>query len=247
MKSIIFAAGIGSRLGELTGNKPKALVEISGITLLEAAIRKLKKYGIDEIIINVHHFADMIEEFLWKNRNFDIRIELSDEREQLLETGGGLMKASWFFDDNKPFLTYNVDVLTSLDITSLIVFHKESDSLVSLACKKRNTERYFLTDKSNRLCGWENIKTGDRIDAIHSEGAVERVGYSCVTVMNPEIFDLIGEKGVFSLTPIFLRLTEKHPVMVYKHDQDYWTDIANQKRFDEANEYFRKRDVHSIL
>ena len=247
MKAIIFAAGIGSRLGEITENKPKALVEIGGITLLEAAIRKLKKHGIDEIIVNVHHFADMMEEFLQKNRNFDIRIEISDEREQLLETGGGLMKASWFFNDNEPFLTYNVDVLTTLDISSLIEFHKESDSLVSLACKKRNTERYFLTDQRNRLCGWENIKTGDRIDAIHREGAVERVGYSCVTVMNPEIFDLIGEKGVFSLTPIFLRLTEKHPVMVYKHDQDYWTDIANQKRLDEANAYFNKHELSSLF
>ena len=247
MKAIIFAAGVGSRLGEFTKNRPKALVEISGITLLEAAIRKLKIHGVEEIIINVHHFADMIEEYLVKKRNFNIRIELSDEREQLLETGGGLMKASWFFDDNEPFITYNVDILTSLDISSLVRYHKTTNALVTLACKERNTQRYFLIDKSNRLCGWENIKTGDRIDAIHVEGAVERVGYSCITVMNPEIFDRVGEKGVFSLTPLFLRLAKEYPVIAYKHNKDYWTDIANPQRLNDAAGYFSKRDIQSLF
>jgi len=247
MKAIIFAAGTGSRLGEITYNLPKALVEIGGITLLEQAIQKLKKHGIDEIIINVHHFADLIEEFLEKKKNFNIRIELSDEREKLLETGGGLMKASWFFNANEPFLTYNVDVLTSLDISSMITFHRTSDAMVSLAGKKRKTQRYFLTDQHNRLCGWENLKTGERIDSFRVEGEVERVGYSCVTVMNPEIFDLITEEGIFSLTPVFLRLAKENTIMVHRHDTDYWTDIGSPERLIDATDYFNKRDIGSIF
>lgn len=243
MKAIIFAAGLGSRLGPVTANRPKALVEIGGKTLLEIAIRKLIRNGFDEIIINVHHFGEMIQEFLKKNRNFDVRIEISDERDQLLETGGGLMKASWFFDDKKPFITHNVDVLSALDLTALYQQHQSSGALVTLACKKRSTQRYFLTDQQNRLVGWENIQTGERIDSLPVEGEIERVGYSCVSVIDPALFNLVTETGVFSLTSLFLRLAKEHPVTVYRHDPDLWMDIGKPAQLDSAINYFNERDI----
>ena len=228
MKAIIFAAGTGSRLGKVTDDQPKALVEIGGETLLEVAIRKLIKYGFDEIIINVHHFADRIEEFLEKNGNFNTRIELSDEREELLETGGGLMKASWFFDDHQPFLTYNVDILTNLDLLSLLRYHQKTGALVSLACKERNTKRYLLTDQNNRLVGWENTETGERIDSVPVREKVNRVGYSGISVVNPELFNQITEKGIFSLIPVFLSLSKNHPVMIYRHEASEGSDKVLQ-------------------
>jgi len=247
VKAIIFAAGIGSRLGKITEVRPKALVEIGGKALLEIAIRKLIKHGFDEIIVNVHHFADKIEEFLSRNRNFDIRIELSDEREQLLETGGGLMKASWFFDDHKPFLTYNVDVLTNLDILSLLQYHQETGTLVSLVCKERNTKRYFLSDKNNRLVGWENTETGERIDSLPVSGRVNRVGYSGISVVDPELFDLVTEKGAFSLTSLYLRLAAENPILIYRHDADLWMDIGKPEHLKAARDYFQTRDIAALL
>lgn len=247
MKAIIFAAGKGSRLGRITQDQPKALVKIGGKTLLEMAIRKLVKYGFDEIIINIHHFADRIEEFLEENNNFGARIELSDERQQLLETGGGLMKAAWFFDDHQPFLTYNVDVLTTLDLSTLLRVHRSTGALVTLACQERTTLRYFLADDQNHLAGWENTETGERIGVLNSRGAVKRVGYSCISVVNPEFFNHITEKGFFSLTPVFLRLTKNHPVMIYRHNKDYWTDIGNPDRLEKAEKHFSAMDIQSIL
>ncbi len=240
MKAIIFAAGRGSRLGSITETKPKALVEIGGITVLEHAIRKLKNHGINEIIINVHHFADQIEEFLRSRGNFNLHLEISNEREELLETGGGLMKASGFFDDKKPFLAYNVDILTDLDISAMVKYHMASDILVTLAGKKRKTKRYFITDQNNRLCGWKNLNTGERIDSFGIKGKTESVGYSGISVMDPRIFDLITEKGVFTLTPLFLRLAKEHRLMVYRHDKDFWTDIGSPDRLKRAMEYFGK-------
>jgi NDP-sugar pyrophosphorylase family protein len=247
VKAIIFAAGIGSRLGKITEDQPKALVEIGGKALLEIAIRKLIKYGFDEIIINVHHFADRIEEFLEEKRNFNIRIELSDEREQLLETGGGLMKASWFFDDHQPFLTYNVDVLTNLDILSLLRYHQGTGALVSLACKERNTQRYFLTDKNNRLVGWENTETGERIDSLPAGDTVNRVGYSGISVVDPELYNLVTEKGAFSLTSLYLRLAAENPIIIYRHDADLWIDIGKPEQLNTARDYFQTRDIAALL
>lgn len=247
MKAIIFAAGKGSRLGKITEDQPKALVDIGGKTLLEMAIRKLIKHGVDEIIVNVHHFADRIEEFLERKRNFGVRIELSDERQQLLETGGGLMKASWFFDDHQPFLTYNVDVLTTLNLSILLQVHRSTGALVTLACQERKTLRYFLADEKDRLTGWENTKTGKRIDVLQNRGEVTRMGYSCISVINPGFFDHVTETGFFSLTPVFLRLAKNHPVMIYRHNKDYWTDIGNPERLKNAAKHFSSTDIQSIL
>jgi len=146
MKAMIFAAGKGTRLQPLTNDIPKALVKVNNITLLEIIINKLKHFGFNDIIINVHHFAEQIKDFLNKNNNFGIKITISDESSLLLETGGGLKKAAWFFDDNKPFLIHNVDILSDINLSELYDFHIQSQSLATLAVMHRITSRYFLFD-----------------------------------------------------------------------------------------------------
>ncbi len=161
MKALIFAAGLGTRLRPLTNDRPKSLVEVNGVTLLEIAIRRLIGAGCREIIVNVHHFAEQIIDFIEKNGQFGIQIAVSDEREQLLDTGGGLKKAAWFFDDGQPFLVCNADVLTDMDLAHFYQKHLESHAIATLAVRRRTTSRYFLFDEKMHLCGWQNAKTGE--------------------------------------------------------------------------------------
>jgi len=163
MKAMIFAAGKGTRLKPLTDNIPKALVKVNNIPLLEHVILKLKKSGVTEIILNVHYLANQIIDFLKEKNNFDIRIEISDETDLLLDTGGGLKKASWFFDDNKPFIVHNVDIISEINIEELFNYHIANNALATLAMSKRNSSRYFLMNTENQLCGWENIQTKVKI------------------------------------------------------------------------------------
>ncbi len=161
MKALIFAAGLGTRLRPLTNDHPKALVEVHGITLLEVAIRRLVAAGCEELIVNVHHYAEQVIDFIEKNGQFGIRIAISDERERLLDTGGGLKKAAWFFDDGQPFLACNADVLTDMDLAHFYQKHLETGVLATLAVRRRTTSRYFLFDEKMRLAGWQNAKTGE--------------------------------------------------------------------------------------
>src|SRR6056297_57245 len=151
MKAMIFAAGIGSRLQPLTWEKPKALVEVGGKTMLEHTILHLKHYGIRSIVINVHHLAGQIRQFVEQNEGFGLDIALSDETEQLLDTGGGLKKASWFFKDEEPFIVHNVDVLSNLDLNQLYQYHLRQHALATLAVRQRESSRYLLFDSGNRL------------------------------------------------------------------------------------------------
>src|SRR5690606_32019928 len=154
MKAMIFAAGMGTRLKPLTDTIPKALVPVGGKPLLQHIIEKLKRFGFNEIIINIHHFGQQIIDFVQENNSFDIRIEFSDEREQLLDTGGGIKKAAWFFDDNKPFLVHNVDILSNIDLQELYHFHLKNNTIATLLCSIRQTSRYLLFDTDNHLRGW---------------------------------------------------------------------------------------------
>ncbi|MDD3541727.1 MAG: sugar phosphate nucleotidyltransferase, partial [Petrimonas sp.] len=161
MKAMIFAAGLGTRLKPLTDTMPKALVPVAGKPLLWHTIQKLKAAGFDEIIINVHHFAGQIRQYIQDNNRFGIRIEFSDETQALLDTGGGIKKASWFFDDEKPFLIHNVDILSDIDLQNLYHFHTNSNSVATLVVSERKTSRYLLFDKNNHLAGWINEKSGE--------------------------------------------------------------------------------------
>src|SRR5688572_32463077 len=161
MKAMIFAAGLGSRFKPWTDHHPKALAIVNGKSLLQRNIEYLQQYGITDVVINVHHFADQIIEAITKNKGWGSQITFSDERDKLLETGGGLIKAQEFFAPDQPFITMNVDILTDLNLDKLVQFHRQHKPLISFAVTDRKTSRYFLFDKEDRLCGWKNIKTGE--------------------------------------------------------------------------------------
>lgn len=220
---MIMAAGLGTRLLPLTENKPKALVEFMGKTLLQITIEKLKKYGFTEIIINVHHFPEMIKDYLTDNDNFGVTLSFSDESDELLETGGGLKKAAWFFDSG-PFLVHNVDVLSDVDINEMFDYHLEQNTFATLAVMSRETSRPFLMNKDHILCGWRNISTGEEIIVRDSKKS-KPVGFSCIYVLDPTIFKLMNETGKFSITPVLLRLAREHDIQLFLHTGE-WRDTG---------------------
>lgn len=241
MKAMIYAAGLGTRLKPLTDTKPKALVEIHNTPLLEIAIRKLIKFGFDEIIINIHHHAEQIKDFIKKNNSFGIRIEFSDESGLLLDTGGGLKKAFWFFDDFKPFLVYNVDILTDLDLKRIYNFHISKDTLVTLAVRKRTTSRYLLFDDNAQLCGWENTKLNiKKIIAIKAT-ELNPFAFSGIHVINPSLFMLMTEEGYFSIIDVYLRLARKQRILAYNHDNTFWMDLGRKENLEEAEKLTDER------
>lgn len=235
---MIFAAGLGVRLRPLTDTKPKALVEINGVTLLELVINRLKKTGVNEIIINAHHFAGQIIDFLDKKQRFNIRIEISHENE-LLDTGGGLQKAGWFFDDGNPFLLHNVDVLTDLDYEAVISSHLQSGALVTVAVRRRKTTRYFLFDQSQRLCGWESTDSGEIKMARKADGNLQNLSFMGIHVISPKIFDLFTEKAPFSIIDAYLRLAaDEHKIIACRADQARWIDLGKKENLAEAERMF---------
>ncbi|MGA2822142.1 MAG: nucleotidyltransferase family protein [Bacteroidales bacterium] len=227
-KAMILAAGLGTRLRPITDTIPKALMKVDGRTLLEGAIRHLANYGVKEIIINVHHFADQIIQYLDRNSNFNLNITISDEKDQLLDTGGGLKKSSGFFHGREPFFVRNVDIISDLDLHSMMEYHIQSHSLATLAVRKRETSRYFLFNPGHRLCGWTNLKTGEKILSFESSGNLEMLAFSGIQILNPEIFTLITEEGKFSLTTLYLRLAKEHLVKGFMDRASIWRDVGKE-------------------
>ncbi len=236
MKAMIFAAGLGTRLGTLTEHKPKALVEVNGKPMLEHVVDYLKSYCITNIIINVHHFADMIVDFVALKNNFDINIAFSYESKELLDTGGGLVEASWFFDKKEPFIVHNVDILSKTNLQEVIFQHKKQETLATLVVKNRNTARYILLDSKGELCGWRNKKTGEEIIVRESETLFE-AAYSGIQVVDPKIFSINNMQGKFSLTPMYLELAKKHRISTYL-DKDLWFDLGKPESIAEAERVF---------
>ncbi len=236
MKAMIFAAGFGTRLGELTADKPKALVEVAGKPMLQHAVEYLKSYGVIEIIINVHHFADMIVDFVKKKHSFELNIAFSDERAHLLDTGGGLIKASWFFDKDEPFVLYNVDILTITDLKAVIYRHRRSNALATLVTKNRITSRYLLVNSEGALCGWRNTQTGEQIIVNESEPLTE-AAYSGIQVADPKIFSLYKRTGKFSITPMYLELAKDHLITTYLDDGP-WFDLGKPENICAAEATF---------
>ncbi len=221
---MIFAAGMGTRLQPLTRERPKALVELQGIPLLEIAIRRLKFFGIREIVINVHHFADQILTFLEDNKNFGISIVISDEREQLLNTGGGLKKAAPFLQE-APFLLLNVDVLSDLDLLALFDSHCRSGALATLAVRQRPSSRYLLFDEEMILTGWGNHKTGD-IKASRPIAGSRPWSFSGIQVVDPALFQFMPPETVFSTIDLYLQVAQHHIIRGYPHDEGLWIDVG---------------------
>ncbi len=232
---MIFAAGLGTRLRPLTNDRPKALVEVGGISLLEINIRRMIHFGVREIIINTHHFAEKIEEFIQSKNNFGIRIELSHEVQKPLETGGGLKKAAWFFDDGKPFFVCNADILSNIDLAKLHAAHVASGVLATYAVQQRDTSRYMLHDSGMRLCGWMNTKTkAVKISRLAAE--MSMCSFSCFHVIDPAIFETVPDTDYFSMIDWYLQIANSHPVMGYRHDNDLWCDVGKPETLAEAGE-----------
>ncbi len=236
---MIFAAGLGTRLKPLTDSLPKALVPIAGKTLLEHVILKLKSAGFDEIIVNVHHFPDLIIDFLQANNNFDIRIEVSDERDFLLDTGGGVKKASWFFDDGKPFLIHNVDILSNVDLNALYHQHLRTNSLATLVVSKRDTFRYLLFNDDLQLKGWINEKTGEtKPTDLKRPELFDKLAFSGIQIMSPGIFELMKDlEGKFPIMDFYLSNMKKNTISGFVPVDYKMLDVGKLDVLDDAEKF----------
>jgi NDP-sugar pyrophosphorylase family protein len=227
---MVLAAGLGTRLQPLTNDRPKALVEVAGRTLLELTLTRLKSCGIQDVIINAHHFAEMIASYLTARHNFDMHIEISRE-DILLDTGGGLKKAARFFtgsetDIDQPFLVHNVDVLSNIDFDAMLRQHRETAALATLAVQDRPTSRYLLFDEFGQLCGRRTGNDGP-IESVRRSRVTQTRAFSGLHILSPRIFDLIHEDGVFSIIPVYLRLAAADQrIRAFNADEYYWRDLG---------------------
>lgn len=241
MKALILSAGYGTRLQPLTNSKPKALVEVNGVTLLEIVIRKLIAAGFNEIIVNTHHFADQIITFLEKN-NYGINIKVSDEKELLLDTGGGIKKASWFFNDGNPFLVHNVDILSDFDLNELYNYHIQNNSIATLAIQNRKSSRYFLFDEEKTLCGWRNDRTGEEIIGRNSKNKLIPFAFSGIHILQPEVFDLMPSEEVFSVVKFYLAIAKEHRITYFDHTNSLFIDLGKKENLEEAERVLKNKN-----
>jgi N-acetyl-alpha-D-muramate 1-phosphate uridylyltransferase len=239
MKAMIFAAGLGKRLGAITRDIPKALVDINGKTALQLAVEKCSMSGFNDIIINVHHFADMVEEEVSRLNKMGYSVSVSDEREMLLENGGGLYKARNFFDTT-PFLMYNVDIISDLDLRALYRLHCEKKGLATLAVRHRQGKRFLLVDDEGRLCGWRNISTGEEILAGSDDSGLSEIAFSSMHIAEPEIFSYMTE-GIYTLIDLYLGLAPDHSIFTLKHDEGYWVDVGTPQSLDYVRELLKNK------
>ena len=250
MKAMILAAGLGTRLRPLTDNRPKALVEIDGRTLLEITLSRLRKFGVSDVIINVYHFADMIAEYLKTNDNFGMHIEISHE-EELLDTGGGLKKAAHFFvgdsgrpdsSGQEPFIVHNVDVLSDIHLRRMVQFHTENQALAALAVQDRKTSRYLLFDDQLQLCG---RRVGDdRPELVEGHKHAQSLAFSGIHVISPRLFALMAEDGAFSIIASYLRLAAQgEKILAFRADEYYWRDLGRPEGVAQAAKDLKQKVI----
>jgi NDP-sugar pyrophosphorylase family protein len=237
LRAMVLAAGLGTRLQPLTDDRPKALVEVAGHTLLELALARLKSCGIVDVIVNTHHFAEKVADYLAQHDNFGMHIEISRE-EILLDTGGGLKQAAHFFTGpvpDEPFLLHNVDVLSSIDFGSMLHHHCESGALATLAVQDRPTSRYLLFDEAGRLCGRRSGLDG-AVEQVREAPELQARAFSGIHIISPRIFDLMREVGVFSIIPVYLRLAAAgESIVSFPSDRFYWRDLGRPEHIAAAS------------
>jgi len=233
---MIFAAGLGTRFKPWTDKHPKALALVNGKSLLERNIQYLQQFGITELIVNVHHFADQVTEELKKNNGWKSNVTISDERNELLETGGGLKKANWYFGDGA-FVAMNVDMLTDLDLQSMINFHRHNKPLATLATTNRKTSRYFLFDEDDQLCGWRNVNTNEQKISIEKHDLVQKA-FSGIHIIEPRIFSLIKQTGKFSIVDTYLDLAKTETIKGFDHSSSKLIDVGKPASLIEAGKLF---------
>ncbi len=245
MKAMVLAAGLGTRLRPITDNRPKALVKIAGRTLLEITLSRLRSFGIREVIINVHHFADMILEYLKINDYFGMRIEISRE-EVLLDTGGGLKKAAYFFLEHssgseEPFVLHNVDVISTIDLRRMVQFHAENQALATLAVQDRETARYLLFDEQLQLCGRKSGRDR-KTESVRSSRQAQPLAFSGIHVISPRLFAMMNEEGIFSIITSYLRLAAQgEKILAFRADDYYWRDLGTPENVTQAAQDLKQK------
>jgi NDP-sugar pyrophosphorylase family protein len=245
MKAMILAAGLGTRLRPLTDNRPKALMEVAGRTILEITLSRLRAFDIHEVIINVHHLADMILDYLKTNDNFGMHIDVSREQ-VLLDTGGGLKKAAYFFleDSNgleRPFILHNVDVISTIDLQRMVQFHTEHQALITLAVQDRETSRYLLFDEQLQLCG-RRFGNDQENESARSLQQVQPLAFSGIHVISPRLFALMIEEGVFSIIDSYLRLAASgEKILAFRADEYYWRDLGRPDNLIQATQDMKQK------
>jgi mannose-1-phosphate guanylyltransferase len=242
MKAMVLAAGLGTRLRPLTDDRPKALVDVGGRTLLEITLARLRAFGIHDVIVNAHHFADKVISFLKERENFGMRIEVSRE-DMLLDTGGGLKKAGWFFlehsdppaePEEEPFLLHNVDVVSTIDLERMVRFHQDNQALATLAVQQRETSRYLLFDEQFQLCGRRVGREGNP-QIVRAAPKMEALAFSGIHVISPRLLTLPMEEGVFSIIDTYLRLAGSgEKIIAFRADDYYWRDLGKPADLQQA-------------
>jgi N-acetyl-alpha-D-muramate 1-phosphate uridylyltransferase len=224
-RAMIFAAGLGSRFKPWTDSHPKALAIVNGKPLLQRNIEYLQAYGIIDVVVNVHHFAPQIIDAVLDNNGWGSRITISNESNEVLETGGGLLKAAPLLQNDKPFFTLNADILTNLNLHNLMNHHVQKNAFISFGVTHRKSSRNFLFDDDLRLCGWINNTTGEKRIAI-DKPHLQPMAYSCVAIFQPEVFTIIPQRGKFSLVDTYLSLAAQYPIYGYNHTGDKLVDVG---------------------
>ena len=245
MKAMVLAAGLGTRLRPLTDHRPKALVELGGRTLLEITLMRLREFGIREVIVNVHHFADMVVEYLKAHDDFGMRVEISRE-ETLLDTGGGLKNAAWFFLEkggtgDEPFVLHNVDVLSNIDLGRMVELQRQQNALATLAVQDRKTSRYLLFDSELKLCGRRAGQDGEP-EMVRVTNAFEAFAFSGVHVISPRLLSMLTEDGAFSIVTAYLRLAALgETIGGFRADEFYWRDLGKRENIVQAEADLKNR------
>lgn len=241
MKAMIFAAGVGSRLKPLTDKTPKALIPVKGKPMLLWVAEKLINSGVNEIVVNVHYHADAMVAFIEKLNYPGVRFFISDESEELLDTGGGLVNAKNYLLNDQPFIVHNADVISDVSLTEMLELHQKEKALATLAVSKRNTSRYFLWHE-NRLAGWKNSKTGESIiNPGFEEKSLQELAFSGIHIIDPRFLSLVDRSGPFSITKTYLELAQKQNIVAYRHDPARWADIGTPEKLKRAEEMLEVR------
>jgi NDP-sugar pyrophosphorylase family protein len=241
MKAMVLAAGLGTRLRPLTNDRPKALVEVAGRTLLEITLTRLRRFGIRDVIINVHHFADRMIEYLASNNDFGMNITVSRE-DVLLDTGGGLKKAAWFFrDDGQGFLMHNVDVVSTIDLGRMVESHRRSGAMATLAVQQRESSRYLLFDHEQRLCG---RRIGEQNEIARASDEKRALAFCGIHVISPRLLTLMREEGIFSIIESYLDLAARgETISAFRADEYYWRDLGKPEEIAQTAEDVKQKKM----
>ena len=238
MQAMIFAAGLGTRLKDETADKPKALVDVGGKPLLQRAIEKLSAEGVTKIVVNVHHFAPLVIDFI-NSKDWGIPVLISDESDKLLETGGGLKFSSHLFSPNEPILIYNVDILSSINLHDIFAQHTKTKAIATLVVRQRKTQRYFKFDSEHNLVGWINKKTGEtKISRPENFLEAAEMAFSGIHIVDPEIFDFMPDEDRFSIVQVYLELAKTKNIKGYFDSSELWMDVGKPAQLEEARNIF---------